>query len=151
MNEQEFSEIVDRLLEAGVPPTAVANAFAIDPFTVKDRINDLRVQRYGAAELSEAMQQLQWEAFEQAKRMIYDAPHGPRTRFIMAILGKTMSLTARQNPETMGNMRADLMDLLTGMAETDDDLAGTDTAAFVASSQAHEDQDQGSLSHTPGP
>lgn len=151
MNESEFTDIIERLLTVGVPPTAVAKAFDIDPFVVKEKLNDLRVAKYGAAELSEAMQGLQWEAFEQAKAMIYEAPHGARTRFIMGILGKTMSLTARQNPETMGNMRADFMELLTRMEAPDDDLAGTDTTAFVATSEADENQDEGSRSYPPGP
>lgn len=151
MTEEEFTDIIERLLTVGVPPTAVAKAFDIDPFVVKQKMADLRVARYGMAELSEAMAELQWEAFEQAKQMIYDAPHGPRSRFIMGILGKTLSLTARQNPETLGNMREDFMELLTGMADTDDDLAGTDTAAFVAVDEADEDQDEGSLSRAAGP
>lgn len=151
MNEQEFTEIVERLLEVGVPPTAVAKAFSIDPFTVKEKMNELRVQKYGAAELSEAMANLQWEAIEQAKKMIYEAPHGPRTRFIMGMVAKTMSLTARQNPETLGNMRQDLLELMAMRGIEDDELAGTDTTAFVAADEADEDQDQGSLSRAAGP
>ena len=156
MNADEFEDVVARLLEAGVPPSAIAKAFDIDPFVVKDKLNEVRVGKYGAAELSEAMAALQWEAFEQAREMIYNAPHTVRSRAIMGILSKTMSLTARQNPETLGNMRADLLELLTEMAEPDDDFAGTDTGAFVAaevdpSAKADEDQDQGSLGHPVGP
>ena len=151
MNEAEFTEIVERLLEVGVPPTAVAKAFSIDSFTVKEKLNEMRVERYGAAELAEAMANLQWEAFEQARAMIYEAPHGARTRFIMGILSKTMSLTARQSPETMGNMRADLMELLTGMVGTDDPLDDTDTTQFVATLETDEDQDEGSVDHPLGP
>ena len=146
MNESEFVGVVDRLLEVGVPPTAIAKAFDIDPFVVRDRANELRVQRYGAAELAEALANLQWEAFEQAKTMIYDAPYSVRTRFIMAILSKTMSLTARQNPETIGNLRQDVLDLMGQMTGggDDDDLAVQDPDAFVASTAADEDQNQGS-------
>lgn len=141
----EFAEMVDRLLEVGVPPTAVAKAFEIDPFVVRDRMNELRIEKYGAAELSEALAGLQWQAFEQAKAMIYDAPYNVRSRFIMAILSKTMSLTARQSPETIGGMRRDLLDLIGGMeAPGDDILADEDTSAFVAVTATDEDQDQGS-------
>ena len=138
--------MVDRLLEVGVPPTAIAKAFEIDPFVVRDRANELRIERYGAAELAEALANLQWEAFEQAKTMIYDAPYSVRTRFIMAILSKTMSLTARQNPETIGNLRQDVLDLMGQMTGggDDDDLAVQDPDAFVASTAADEDQNQGS-------
>lgn len=145
ISEDEFIGMVDRLLGVGVPPTAVAKAFEIDPFVVRDRMNELRVEKYGAAELSEALAQLQWEAFEQAKAMIYDAPYNVRSRFIMAILSKTMSLTARQSPETIGNMRKDLLDLMGQMgAGGDDDLAGLDPDEFVAVVASNENQDEGS-------
>lgn len=146
ISEAEFVGMVDRLLEVGVPPTAIAKAFEIDPFVVRDRANELRVERYGAAELSEALANLQWEAFEQAKAMLYDAPYSVRTRFIMNILSKTMSLTARQNPETIGNLRRDLLEFMSAgsVALDDDDLAGQDTGAFVATTAPNEDQDQGS-------
>ncbi len=145
ISDVEFSGMCDRLLEVGVPPTAIAKAFEIDPFVVRDRANELRVARYGAAELAEALANLQWEAFEQAKAMLYDAPYQVRTRFIMAILSKTMSLTARQNPETTGNLRRDLLDLMQMVASPDDDdLAAQDTDAFVASASSDEDQNQGS-------
>lgn len=142
----EFAEMVDRLLEVGVPPTAVAKAFDIDPFVVRDRMNELRIEKYGAAELSEALAGLQWQAFEQAKAMIYDAPYTVRSRFIMAILSKTMSLTARQSPETIGNMRRDLLDLMGGTSgdSSPDPLDETDASAFVAMVGPDEDQDQGS-------
>lgn len=147
ISETELSLIVDRLLEQGVPPTAVAKALGLDPFVVRDRQNDLRVATYGAAELSEAMANLQWQVLEQAKAMIYDAPYNVRSRFIMGILSKTMSLTARQNPETIGTMRTQLLEFMaaTGAGVVgDDDLAGIDADAFVASAEADENQDQGS-------
>ena len=112
MTPEELTDLVDRLLETGVPPTAVAKAFGLDPFVVRDRQNEIRVAKYGAAELSEAMAALQWQALDQAKAMIYEAPYTVRSRFIMAILSKTMSLTARQSPETIGNLRRDLLDLM---------------------------------------
>ena len=61
MTEEEFTDIIERLLTVGVPPTAVAKAFDIDTFVVKERLNDLRVEKYGAAELSEFVQAIQWE------------------------------------------------------------------------------------------
>ncbi len=141
ISNEEFGHIVDRLLGVGVPPTAIAKAFDIDPFVVRDRMNEIRVEQYGAAELAEALAQLQWEAFEQAKAMIYDAPYTVRARFIMAILSKTMSLTARQSPETMGNLRRDLLEFMANMGDGVDDLAGTDPDAFVSAAPPNEDQD----------
>ena len=146
ISEADLTDLVDRLLEVGVPPTAVAKAFGIDPFVVRDRQNELRVAQYGAAELSEALAVLQWQALDQAKAMIYDAPYTVRSRFIMAILSKTMSLTARQSPETMGNLRVDLLKLMDAMVAGDshDELADVDPSEFVAALATDEDKDQGS-------
>lgn len=142
MTEDEFTWIVDRLLEVGVPSTAVAKAFSIDPFVVRDRQNELRVAQYGAAELSEALANLQWQAFEEAKAMIRDAPHAVRYRFIMGILSKTMSLTARQSPETLGNLRVNLLDLMDAAQVPVDDLSHQDPSAFVATVASNADQDE---------
>jgi hypothetical protein len=152
MTEAELADMVDRLLEVGVPPTAIGKAFSIDPFVVRDRLNGLHVQSFGAAELSEAIAGVQWLALAEAQNMIYEAPYSVRARFITAILGRTMSLTARQNPETIGNMRRDLLEFMQGgMADDDnvdaaDPLTGEeiDPDAFIASAPENEDQDQGS-------
>ena len=145
ISDEEFLQIVDRLLEVGVPPTAVAKAFGAEPLVIRDRANELRVAQYGAAELSEALANLQWEALAQARAMIYDAPFNVRSRFIMGVLSKTMSLTARQSPETTATMRRQLLEFMGEMGvEGDDDLAGVDASAFVATTEANEDQDQGS-------
>lgn len=149
MTEDEFTDVVDRLLEVGVPPTAVAKAFGIDPIVVRDRMNDLRIEIYGASELAEATAQMQWQALEQARFMLVEAPYPVRARFIMSILSRTMSLTARQSPETIGNMRRDLLELMSQVEMADDPLAAVDTQAFEAGSsvpadEVDEDQDEGS-------
>ena len=150
MTEEEFTNIIERLLTVGVPPTAVAKAFDIDTFVVKERLNDLRVEKYGAAELSEFVQAIQWEALELFRDSLYTAPHALRQRSIAGILGKTMSLTARQTPETSGIMRAQLMEFMMGKTDHDS-LDATDTSQFVAVDESHEDQDDETPSHRPGP
>jgi hypothetical protein len=144
ITEEELTHLLDRLLEVGVPPTAIAKAWDIDPFLVRDRMNDLRVQQYGTAELAEALALVQWEMLEEFKHMVHDAPYTDRARFIMGMVSKTMSLTAKQNPETLGNMRQDLLELYKNMqAESDDELRDEDTSTFVAVAAADDDQDQG--------
>lgn len=144
ITEEEFVGIVDRLLEAGIPPTAVAHAFEMDPHPVRERRAELNVRDYGAAELAEALATLQWLAYEQAKRMVLEAPYNVRTRFIMAILSRSLSLTGRQSPEVIGNLRNDVLDLFTQMGVGSDDLlADTDTAPFVAAAQTNVHQDEG--------
>ena len=67
ISEDELSDIVDRFLEVGVPATAVSKALGVDPFVIRERQNELRVAQYGAAELSEALANMQWEALAQAR------------------------------------------------------------------------------------
>lgn len=145
ITEEELTHLLDRLLEVGVPPSAIAKAWDIDPFLVKDRMNDLRIGRYGNAEMSEALANVQWEMLEEFRSMIHDAPYTERARFITAMVGKTMSLTARQNPEMLGNMRNDLLQLYQAMQASDDsdELLDEDTSAFVAVAATDDDQDQG--------
>lgn len=145
ITEEELTHLLDRLLEVGVPPTAIAKAWEIDPFLVRDRMNDLRIGKYGAPELSEAIAAMQWDVLEEFRHMIHDAPYSDRSRFIMGMVSKTMSLTARQNPETLGNMRNELHELfaaMTGAEEDVDELADQDTQAFVAVTAADDDQDE---------
>ena len=149
MNEADLSYVITRLLEVGVPPTAIAKALGMDPFIIRGMMADLRIEKYGAAEMAEALAVLQWDALAEARAMIHDAPYNVRSRFIAGILNKSMSLTARQSPETMGNLRSDFLDLLGEMTGGDDDLAGEDTTAFVAVDSSDEDQDEGSVSRAP--
>lgn len=144
ISEDELSDIVDRFLEVGVPATAVSKALGVDPFVIRERQNELRVAQYGAAELSEALANMQWEALAQARAMMYDAPFTVRARFIMGILSKTMSLTARQSPETLGIMRAQLLEFLgdQGPGDDGDSLAGIDPSAFVSTAPPDEDQNE---------
>jgi hypothetical protein len=146
VTEEELEEIVDRFLEAGVPPTAIAHALEVDPVVVRSRASELRVRQYGVAELAEGVGQLQWEALDEAKAMIRDAPYTQRARFVMAILSKTMSLTARQAPETVNEMRRDLLDLMTQVGVGSDDLLGgdpgTDSDKFVVALEVDEGEDQ---------
>jgi hypothetical protein len=146
VTEEELEEIVDRFLEAGVPPTAIAHALEVDPVVVRSRASELRVRQYGVAELAEGVGQLQWEALDEAKAMIRDAPYTQRSRFVMAILSKTMSLTARQAPETVNEMRKDLLDLMTQVGVGSDDLLAGDTGIdpdkFVVALEVDEGEDE---------
>jgi hypothetical protein len=158
ITEQEVQKIWDWLLEAGVPPTAIATAFQADPIVLRERQADLRVRHYGSAELSEALANLQWEALERAREFMSEGTSRTRQAFIMSILGKSLSLTGRQNPEQNERLRQDLETLMIQVAagNADDDLGALDTSAYIPltvptdegaaepPAPADEDQDQGS-------
>src|SRR5580698_6408769 len=157
ISEQDFEFVVDRLLEAGVPPTAIATAFEADPIVFRQRQAELHTRRYGSAELSEALAILQWEALERAREFMSEGASRTRQAFIMSILSKSLSLTGRQNPEQNERLRQDLEDLMTQVTvgQADDDLSTMDTSAYVplievdegaagTAAPADEDQDEGS-------
>lgn len=110
--EQESPEwlpaIINRLLAVGVPPTAIANAFNIDPQPIKDILNTINITRYGTAELAEAMHGLIWKAFADANAIIESAPIDKRMRFDMALLARASSIVGGQEPEGMAKLQNDL-------------------------------------------
>ena len=87
------------LLKVGVPPTAIAKAFRMDPDTVKGAQSVIHVQEYGTDEIGEAMTHLIWVAYE---RMLHALEYGtPSAQFraIQMVLGKSVGLAGKQTPE----------------------------------------------------
>ena len=69
-NEQR-ADVAYAFLERGVPATAVAGALGMDPEHVQGALAQMRVQKYGTDEKSEAMDYLIWEAYEEALHQIH--------------------------------------------------------------------------------
>ena len=66
LEEAEAIDLLHSLLSQGVPPTALARAFAIDPDFIRGVAEQVRIRQYGTAELAEVMNWLQWEAIDEA-------------------------------------------------------------------------------------
>lgn len=111
--------IIDRLLDVGVPPTAVANAFGIDVQVVKDILIDRRVQKYGTAELGEAMHALMWKAYENTLQMIDQAPMQRRLQINMTLLSKASALVGSQTPDGIAKMQAEMEAMMAEARQTD--------------------------------
>jgi hypothetical protein len=107
-----LDSIIVSLLEVGVPPTAIGRAFQIDPHVIKERQADIYVQRYGTAEISEAMNYLMWRAYQDALSILESAPSATRTRFITTLLSRQSIILGKESPQSLERMRNELSSLI---------------------------------------
>jgi hypothetical protein len=143
--------IITRLLEVGVPPTAVANAFYIEVEAVKELQMDLRIERYGTAELAEAMHALMWKAYEDTLVLISQAPPARRLQLNMTLLAKAQSLVGNQAPDSIGRLQSELDGI---MAETRRTDAAEPTSSIYETGSADappDDPEKGSTGGAPRP
>jgi hypothetical protein len=104
--------IIVSLLEVGVPPTAIARAFRIDQFAIKERQSQLHISQYGTAEISEAMNFLMWRAYQDALSILDSAPSATRTRFITTLLSRQSIILGKESPQSLERMRDELNNLV---------------------------------------
>lgn len=105
-------EICRRLIRVGVPPTAIANAFEMDPGPIKAVARNMRRESYGTAELSEATTFLTWVAYEELLNLIQNGSPEIKLKAAMQIQSKSMAISARQTPEEVSMARAEFAALI---------------------------------------
>ena len=110
--EETFTDIVHEFLSAGVPPTTLAIAFNIDPDITRDIASQIHIRLYGESELMEAMNHLQWKAYEAALKDLRTGTPAERRRTINMILARTVGIAGKQPPGESGKLR----DMLTELA-----------------------------------
>ena len=86
-------EIVRRLIRVGVPPTAVANAFDLDPGPIKAVARNMRREAYGTDELAEAHTFLNWIAYEKLLDVLNHGAPEVASRVAMQIQAKAMAVS----------------------------------------------------------
>lgn len=139
-----LAEIIRRLLRVGMPPTAVAGAFDMEPGPVKIVARNIRREAYGTDELSEAHAFLTWLSYEKMTDLILHGPPEIALKAAMQVQGKAMSITARQTPEEVSIARHEIAMLREGLEITEADLEReaeyyeTKRAEFVPSSDLEE-------------
>jgi hypothetical protein len=115
MTGEELETLVVRLLERGVPHSVVADTFDLDPDLVRTTQKEVRVQRYGTDDMTEYMEQLQWDAVDEARRIIEDGSATEKKQVLGMVLGKQVALAARRTPESVRNSQEAVLGLLQGM------------------------------------
>lgn len=105
LTPQQRSEVAYAFLKQGVPASAVAKALGMDVEHVAGALSQMRVERYGTDEKSEAMDWLIWEAFEEARYQIQHGTPANKARFIAMVLSRSVGLAGRSTPETSEKIR----------------------------------------------
>jgi hypothetical protein len=140
--------IITRLLEVGVPPTAIANAFYVEVEAVKELQMSLRVEKYGTAELAEAMHDLMWNAYEDTLELIKQAPPARRLQLNMSLLAKAQTLVGNQTPDGVLRIQAEL-DAMMAETRLTDKAAPTSSIYETGSADAPpDDPEKGSTGGT---
>jgi hypothetical protein len=107
-----------RLLEVGVPPTAIARAFDEDPDFVRGALSHMHVEQYGTDEIAEAMTHLIWVGYETALHEIRYGTPASKARFIQLVLARSIGLAGKSTPETSAKIREALEKMAGDMAPT---------------------------------
>jgi hypothetical protein len=114
-----LTPVATRLLEVGVPPTAISKAFSVELDAVKELQDTLHIQRYGSAELSEAMLFFMWKMIDDAYEMLETAPIQSRTRLMTTMLSKASSMVQAADPEGLAKMRDEFAKLTSSIQSTE--------------------------------
>jgi hypothetical protein len=136
--------VCTRLLEVGVPPSALAKAFFVDVAAIKDLQADLHVEKFGTAEISEAMSFLMWHAYQDALEILESAPSATRRQFITTLLSRQSVILGKQSPEELGRMRDQLSDLFAGIGVPDPQAGSIyATSPFTPVDRVADDPEEG--------
>lgn len=102
-------ELLRKGLNVGVPPTALANMFDMDPEVVKNLAMNVRREKYGTAELSELLSDLTFQALShQMRTIMYGSPELAQ-KAAGVVLSKALATSVRQTPEEVMRAREELL------------------------------------------
>lgn len=117
LSEEDAADLLHLLLSNGVPPTALSRALSLDIDFIRGIQNQVRVQRYGTAEIAEAMNWLMWEAFDEAVDLLHTGSPTNRIRAVAMVLPRSVGMAAKQDPEEFSRARSVLEQMLREQAE----------------------------------
>jgi len=118
LTDDQLIDVIHRLLTNGVPPSAIAKSFDLDPTGIRDIQSHIRVTRYGTDELTEAMNFLIWDAYDSALTLMHEGTPANKMRMVGLVLSRSISIAGRQSPESMDKMRDFLIQLAADVGNT---------------------------------
>ena len=140
LTPETLIELLRRGLKAGIPPTALANMFEMDPEVTQAFSINVRRGRYGTAELSEALSFLTWEAYEEMLHTIKRGSPELRLKATMALMGKALATSVRQTPEEVARAREDLLAIIAQQKIIELEGEEVEHSTFVAVDDSADDQ-----------
>jgi len=111
--------IICRLLSVGIPPTAISNALDLAVEPIKALQDTMRINRYGTAELAEAMNFLIWKALDDTLDMMASAPIDKRMRLNTTLLARASAIVHGQQPDSMARIQKEMADLTAELTDTE--------------------------------
>jgi hypothetical protein len=137
MTSDELEYVVERCLTEGVPSGVVARIFDLSPDLVREAQSLLRIRRYGTDDLAEYTVQTQWDAVEQARRVLNHGSPTERTRFAAALLRAPMNRSAKDVPDHVRRLQSEVEETMKHMrggdaSEPDEQPAEPERSRFVA-------------------
>jgi hypothetical protein len=103
------AEAIVRLLEAGVPPSIVANVYSWPLDDIKSVVTELRVHNYGTSELDEGISFIAWKSYGVILDALSSGRPVDRQKMAMMILGKSIAVAGRRPPEEFAAARDKLI------------------------------------------
>lgn len=142
LNPSTLVELLRRGIHAGIPPTALGNMFDVDPEVVQNLSINMRRERYGTAELSEALSFLTWTAYEETLHIIRNGAPELRLRATQALMGKALATSVRQTPEEVSMAREAMLAVVAQyrLIELEGEEIEPERSTFVAVDDSTDDQ-----------
>jgi hypothetical protein len=116
LSPEQESDIIYSFLKVGVPPSAVASALGMNVDLVKAAQSQIRVEKYGTDEISEAMTHLIWVGYETCLHEIQYGPPASKWRAMQMVLARSIGIAGKSSPETSEKIRAAIEELTAGIA-----------------------------------
>lgn len=97
--EEFYRNLVERMLEEGVPPGVVGRVLLADDELVKETQKKVRIRKYGTDDLNDYLEQVQWDTLEWAKTTLASGAPAAQARVAATVLGKQMTVAAKRTPQ----------------------------------------------------
>ena len=112
LTDEQLLAIIHALLAEGVPSTAIASAFDIDPDQISSLRSSILVRKYGTDEINEAMNNLMWKAYDHANKLLDEGSPTNKLRTITMILSRTVTSASRQPPRVLDDLREEVRSMV---------------------------------------
>ena len=117
MDIETYEILVRRALEAGVPPGVVAGIFELTTDVAKELQRQVRVERYGTADMAEYLDSIQFQTLERAQQLLEGGSAEQAARIVNSVFGRQLANAGKRPSSALEEQRAELMAAMKGVRE----------------------------------
>jgi hypothetical protein len=117
MDIDTYELLVRRSLEAGVPPGVVAGIFELTTDVAKELQRQVRVERYGTADMAEYLDSIQFQTLERAQQLLEEGSPEQAARIVNSVFGRQLANAGKRPSSALEEQRAELMAAMKGVRE----------------------------------